>query len=236
MVSRARQSGRQGWRHWALCACHSGRLECQGIAESFRFPARSVARPSTVASIAGHYELSEHVDASAHLLPASIQVPVSPHLGCYMAGRLDRPSSELLEFLRFPSRWIEQLSASGWPLTMPAMVGVPTATMATTITTRPAMALATGMALVASGVPLLTMAMPSAYARLVMHRKQDWLLPIPFARLLGNHFAAILLGSTPGLTSVRTAGTSESETMQLGLNGTVALALTSITSTPFVAA
>jgi len=80
--------------------------------------------------------------------------------------------SELLEFLRFPSQWIEQPPAYGWPLTAPVMVAVPTATTTMTITMHPAMASAAAMALVATaalssaGVPLLTMATLTAYTRL----------------------------------------------------------------------
>ena len=55
-----------------------------------------------------------------------IQVPVSDTPSGMPARRLDRPLSELLEFLRFPSQWIEQLPASGWPLTTRVTVDVAT--------------------------------------------------------------------------------------------------------------
>jgi len=56
-------------------------------------------------------------------------------------------------------------------MTAPVTAGVPTATMTTTITMHPEMASATWMvivdtgALLSTGVPLLTMAMPTAYSR-----------------------------------------------------------------------
>jgi len=52
-----------------------------------------------------------------------------------LARRLDRPQplSEILKFLRVPSRWIEWLLSPVWLLTTPVMVGVPTATTTMTI-------------------------------------------------------------------------------------------------------
>jgi len=46
---------------------------------------------------------------------------------------------------------------------------------------------------------------------LVMHCKPDRLLPVQFARLLGNQPVPILSGSTLGLTSIRMASTMQSE-------------------------
>jgi len=88
------------------------------------------------------------------------------HLECW-------PLSELLELLGVPvpSRWIEQLPASGRPLTAPVMVGVPTARTTTTIPVHPSMASAIGMglqatgALPSTGAPLSAMTTPTAYTR-----------------------------------------------------------------------
>jgi len=84
-------------------------------------------------------------------------------------GRPDRPSSELLEFLRVPSRRIEQLPVPGRPLTV--TVGIPTATTTTTIFTHHSTASTAGVVLVttgvlaSAGVPLSTIATPTVYAR-----------------------------------------------------------------------
>jgi len=53
---------------------------------------------------------------------------------------------------------------------------------------------------------------------LVMYSKPDLLLPIQFAKVLGNQPALVLSGSIPGLPSVKTAGTPMSETMQSETN------------------
>ena len=110
---------------------------------------------------------------------------------------------ELSEFLRFPSRQIEQQPASGWLLTTPVTVGVINATTTTmTITMHPVIASANRMvllttgALPSAGAPLLTMATPSAYARLaylhmpVMRHEPDWLLPCPICKAVGHQFHA----------------------------------------------
>jgi len=70
----------------------------------------------------------------------------------------------------------------------------------------------------------------------IMHHEMDRLLPIRFTRLLGNQLMLILFGSIPGCTLAKMASAPESETMQSERNGTVMLALTSIRSTPFMAA
>ena len=43
------------------------------VAESFGFPSGSVAGSPTVVSSTGHHDLLEHINASADLLPDSIQ-------------------------------------------------------------------------------------------------------------------------------------------------------------------
>jgi len=47
------------------------------VAKSFRFPAGSISRSSTVASTTEHYELSECVITSTDFLPASVKMPVT---------------------------------------------------------------------------------------------------------------------------------------------------------------
>ena len=89
--------------------------------------------------------------ASIDSLSVSVQVQVSDTPPGMLARRPDKLSSELLEFLRIPSRQIEQL-APGRPSTMPVTVSVHSATTTTTITTHTSMASATGVAVVATGV------------------------------------------------------------------------------------
>ena len=56
-----------------------------------------------LASTTGRYELSERAVASADFLPASTQVSVSDTPSRMPDRQMNRSSSELLEFLRFPS-------------------------------------------------------------------------------------------------------------------------------------
>ena len=61
-------------------------------ADSFGYSAGSIARPSTVASSTGQYELSERVIASTDFLPASVQMPVIATPSGIPARRPDKPS------------------------------------------------------------------------------------------------------------------------------------------------
>jgi len=143
-------------------------------------PLGTTGAPSVSVSMAGSfveasatwgYGLSErHVVAPIDSLSVSVQVPVFDTPPEMLARRPDKPLSELLEFPRVSSRWIERVPTPGWPLTKPVTAGIHTAMMMTTITTHPSTASATGVAVVATGVhasagvPLLAMSTCTAYA------------------------------------------------------------------------
>ena len=77
---------------------------------------------SVVASTTGCCGFSERFAVtSTDSSSAGIQVPVSDSdtLSGIPVGCVDKSSLEILEFLRFPCRRIEQPPVPGWPLTAP---------------------------------------------------------------------------------------------------------------------
>ena len=148
-------------------------------AESPEFPVGTTAEPIVEACTTSDYGSPKCIAVSpTDPVYVSVQVPVSGMSPGAWSRQLDSVSSGYFEFPRASSHRFEHLSTSGWPLTVPMMVGVQTTMMTTVMMHLWGVAVVATSALPGAGEPWSMVPVPTAFAELAYPPYASWLLPI----------------------------------------------------------